>query len=185
MCIRDSGGRGPQAPDTTMLHLEGSTLEFTRTQANDGFGPADWFPGDHPTMPEIVAHGRRPDIRACALCHYPNGQGRAENAGVNGFPAEYFIQQLKDFAAGNRKSADTRKQNTGAMASIAKAMTDEEMKAAADYYAQIPVSYTHLRRRHTWLLHRRGNQTPCRPHWRLGNRGIARYRVRALNGPRR
>jgi len=135
---RGGGGRGPQAPDTTMLHLEGSTLEFTRTQANDGFGPAGWFPGDHPTMPAIVAHGRRPDIRACALCHYPNGQGRAENAGVNGFPAEYFIQQLKDFAAGNRKSADTRKQNTGAMASIAKAMTDEEMKAAADYYAQIP-----------------------------------------------
>jgi cytochrome c553 len=51
---------------------------------------------------------------------------------------EYFLQQLKDFAAGNRKSADTRKANTGAMASIAKAMTEDEMKAAADYYAQIP-----------------------------------------------
>src|SRR5215475_14034042 len=42
------GGRGPQAPDTTALHLDGSTAEFTRTQVNDGFGPADWFPGDHP-----------------------------------------------------------------------------------------------------------------------------------------
>lgn len=131
-------GRGPQAPDTTMLHLEGSTLEFTRTQVNDGFGPADWFPNEHPQMPDIVAHGRRPDIRACALCHYPSGQGRAENAGVNGFPVEYFIQQLRDFAAGNRKSADTRKQNTGAMASIAKAMTEDEIKAAAEYYAAIP-----------------------------------------------
>jgi len=131
-------GRGPQTPDTSMLHLDGSTLEFTRAQVSDGFAPADWFPGDHPAMPEIVAKGRRPDIRACALCHYPNGQGRAENAGVNGFPADYFLQQLKDFAAGNRKSADTRKQNTGAMASIAKAMTEEEMKAAADYYAAIP-----------------------------------------------
>jgi cytochrome c553 len=89
-------------------------------------------------MPEIVAKGRRPDIRACALCHYPSGQGRAENAGVNALPVEYFIQQLKDFAAGNRKSADTRKQNTGAMASIAKAMTDDEIKAAAEYYAAIP-----------------------------------------------
>ena len=135
---RGGAGRGPQAPDTSTLHLDGSTGEFTRAQVSDGYGPADWFPGDHPQMPEIVAKGRRPDIRACALCHYPNGQGRAENAGVNGFPAEYFIQQLKDFAAGNRKSADSRKQNTGAMASIAKAMTDEEMKAAADYYAAIP-----------------------------------------------
>jgi len=121
-----------------MLHLDGSTLEFTRTQVNDGFGPADWFPNEHPTMPEIVAKGRRPDIRACGLCHYPSGQGRAENAGVDGFPVEYFIQQLKDFAAGNRKSADTRKQNTGAMASIAKAMTPEEMQASAEYYAALP-----------------------------------------------
>lgn len=135
---RGGSGRGPQAPDPAPLHLDGSTGQFTRQQVSDGFGPADWFPGDHPAMPEIVAHGRRPDIRACALCHYPNGQGRAENAGVNGFPQEYFIQQLRDFAAGNRKSADSRKQNTGAMASIAKAMTEEEIKAAADYYAAIP-----------------------------------------------
>ena len=112
---RGGGGRGPQAPDTSTLHLDGSTLEFARTQVSDGYAPADWFPGDHPTMPEIVAHGRKPDIRACALCHYPNGQGRAENAGVNGFPREYFIQQLKEeFAAGNRKSADSRKQKTPA-----------------------------------------------------------------------
>ena len=75
----------------------------------------------------------------CAIIQTAAGT-REERTGVNGyFPAEYFIQQLKDFAAGNRKSADTRKQNTGAMlASIAKAMTDEDMKAAADYYAAIP-----------------------------------------------
>jgi cytochrome c553 len=135
---RGGGGRGAQAPDTTTLHLDGSTGEFTRTQVNDGFGPADWFPNEHPQMPEIVAKGRRPDIRACALCHYPSGQGRAENASVDALPVEYFIQQLKDFAAGNRKSADTRKQNSAAMASIAKAMTDDEIKAAAEYYTQVP-----------------------------------------------
>ena len=133
-----SGRGGAQAPAPVPLHLEGSTGEFTRQQVSDGFGPADWFPGDHPTMPDIVAHGRRPDIRACALCHYPNGQGRAENAGVNGFPAEYFLEQLKEFADGDRKSADTRKGNTNAMIAIAKAMTPEERKAAADYYAAVP-----------------------------------------------
>jgi len=133
-----SGRGGAQAPAPVPLHLEGSTGEFTRQQVSDGFGPADWFPGDHPTMPDIVAHGRRPEIRACSLCHYPNGQGRAENAGVNGFPAEYFLEQLKEFADGDRKSSDTRKANTNAMAAIAKATTPEERKAAADYYAAIP-----------------------------------------------
>ena len=81
-------GRGGQAaPDNSAKRLAGSNLEFTLTQIRDGFGPADWFPGDHPKMPEIVAHGRRPDVRACALCHYPNGKGRAENAPVAGYPA--------------------------------------------------------------------------------------------------
>src|SRR4051812_41048249 len=80
-----AGGRGaPAPPDTSLKHLPGSTLEFTRAQISDGFGPADWYPGDHPAMPDIVAHGRRPDVRACALCHYPNGKGRSENAGVAG-----------------------------------------------------------------------------------------------------
>jgi cytochrome c553 len=133
-----SGGGGRGAQNQTPLHLEGSTLEFTSQQVNDGFGPADWFPGEHPTMPDIVAHGRRPDIRACSLCHYSSGQGRAENAAVNGFPPEYFLEQLKEFADGDRKSADTRKSNTNAMASIAKAMTEDERKAAADYFAQLP-----------------------------------------------
>jgi cytochrome c553 len=118
-------------------HLDGSKLEFTRAQINDGFGPADWFPDDHPQMPDIVAHGRRPGVRACALCHYPNGKGRAENAGVSGLSIAYFIQQMNDFKDGNRKSADPRKANTNAMTSLAKAMTDEEIKAAAEYFGLI------------------------------------------------
>src|SRR5688500_7352741 len=57
----------PAAPDTSPKQVPGSTLTFTRAQISDGFGPADWFPGDHPPMPEMVARGRRPDVRACAL----------------------------------------------------------------------------------------------------------------------
>src|SRR6478609_3882281 len=132
-----AAGRAGQAapPDnTTPRTLPGSTLSFTLPQIRDGFGPADWYPGDHPSMPEIVAHGRRPDVRACALCHYPNGKGRAENAPIAGYPATYFIQQMADFKNGNRKSADPRKANTNAMIAIAKAMTDEEIKATADYF---------------------------------------------------
>jgi cytochrome c553 len=134
-----AGGRGGQgAPDTSPKRLAGSNLEFTLSQIRDGFGPADWFPGDHPTMPDIVARGRRPEVRACALCHYPNGKGRAENAPIAGYPAAYFIQQMKDFKNGDRKSAEPRKANTNAMIAIAKAMTEEEIKAAAEYFSSMP-----------------------------------------------
>src|SRR5580658_3740865 len=129
---------GQAAPDNSSKRLAGSTLEFTLTQIRDGFGPADWFPGDHPPMPEIVAHGRRPDVRACALCHYPNGKGRAENAPISGLPVAYFIQQMNDFRNGARKSAEPRKANTNAMIAIAKAMTEEEIKATAEYFGAMP-----------------------------------------------
>lgn len=134
-----AGNAAPQAAsDTAPRQLAGSTLTFTRQQIADGFGPADWFPGDHPAMPDIVAHGRRPDIRACGLCHYPNGKGRQENAGVSGLPVSYFVQTMNDFRDGKRKSAESRKANTNLMVSYAKAMTPEEIKAAADYFAAIP-----------------------------------------------
>jgi cytochrome c553 len=124
----------PPAPDTSMKQLPGSTLSFTRQQISDGFGPADWFPGDHPAMPDIVSHGKRPDARACGLCHMPNGKGRQENAGVSGLPVSYFIQQMNDFRNGLRKSAEPRKANTNAMITIAKAMTPEEIKVSAEYF---------------------------------------------------
>jgi cytochrome c553 len=88
-------------------------------------------------MPEIVAKGRRPDIRACGLCHYPNGKGRQENAGVSGLPVSYFIQTMNDFRSGSRRSAESRKTNTNLMITIAKAMTPDEIKAAAEYFGSM------------------------------------------------
>jgi cytochrome c553 len=137
-----AGGRGaaaaPAAPtDTSLKELPGSTQRFTLAQIRDAFGPADWFPGDHPPMPEIVARGKRPDMRACALCHYPNGKGRPENAGVSGLPVSYFIQTMVDFRNDQRKSADLRKANTNIMIAIAKGMTDDEIKTAAEYFGSM------------------------------------------------
>ena len=120
-----------------MKHLPASKLEFTRAQVGDRFGPADWYPEDHPAMPDVVAHGKRPDVFACALCHYPNGKGRPENAGVAGLPVSYFIQTMKDFQNGNRKSTDPRKANTNVMITIAKGMTDDEIKQAAEYFGSM------------------------------------------------
>jgi cytochrome c553 len=129
------GGRGG-APDTTRRTLPGSTAQFTLAQVRDANGPADWFPGDHPQMPPIVAQGRRDAmILACSLCHYPNGKGRPENAGVSGLPVEYFIKTMSDFKNDHRKSSDARKANTNRMIAFAKAMTDDEIKAAAEYFA--------------------------------------------------
>ena len=125
------------APDTSQKHLPGSSLGFTLAQIRDSFGPADWFPGDHPAMPDVVAHGKKPDVRACSLCHYPNGKGRPENASVNGYAPSYFIQQMMDFRNGDRKSADPKKANTNAMIVFAKAMTDQEIKEAADYFGSM------------------------------------------------
>lgn len=131
----------PRPDSKTALHVEGSKLSFTRAQVTDFYGPADWFPDDHPSMPPIVAYGRKdatPPIIACALCHLPNGNGRPENANVTGLTYDYIVQQLQDFRHGARQTSDKRKTNTGLMNGFGKNMTDEEVKASATYFASIP-----------------------------------------------
>jgi cytochrome c553 len=136
---------GPSAPPATgpapdngeLKHLPGVTSSFTVTQIRDSFGPADWYPDEHPPMPDIVAHGRKPDVVACSLCHYPNGKGRSENAGIAGLPYPYLLQTISDFKNGARKSADSRKANTNQMIRFAMTMSDEEIKAAAQYFSSM------------------------------------------------
>ena len=88
-------------------------------------------------MPDIVARGRAKDVLACSLCHYPNGKGRPENSSPAGLSYSYFIQTMEDFKNGLRKSDDPRKGNTDRMAGFAKAMTDEEIKASAQYFTSM------------------------------------------------
>src|SRR5262249_46537893 len=105
-------GAAPAAPapadDGSPKHVPGSNVGLTQTQIRDLFNPPDWYPTDHPTMPEAVVHGRRPDERACGYCHLPNGQGRPENAGIAGLPAGYIMQQMADYRDGLRKSSEPR-----------------------------------------------------------------------------
>jgi len=135
---RGAGGGGAPADDGSPKHLEGSTQAFTLAQLRDGFNIADWYPGDHPAPPDVVMKGRQPAVRACGLCHYPNGKGRPENAGIAGLPVAYFIQQMNDFRNDARKTAESRKTNTALMAQIAKGMTDDEIKATAEYFGSMP-----------------------------------------------
>lgn len=134
---------GPAAPapvdDGTKYRLPGSDREFTLDEIRSRFKPADWFPGDHPSMPTIVSSGReQAGVWACGMCHYPNGKGRPENAGVAGMNKDYFVQQMHDFKNGMRDSAEPRKANTDLMIAFATAMTDAEIRDAAEYFSALP-----------------------------------------------
>jgi cytochrome c553 len=125
---------------TRLRHIEGSSAAFSLVDVRDGHNVIDWFPGEHPPMPDVVAHGPArlgAATRGCASCHLPSGKGRPENASPVGLPATYFIRQMQDFRSGLRRTADPRKPNTNTMIDLAKAMTDEELKAAAEYFGSM------------------------------------------------
>lgn len=128
------------AEQTRLRRVPGSDAAFSLIDIRDAGNVIDWFPGDHPPMPDVVAHGPvgvgQPTI-GCADCHLPTGQGRPENAPVAGQTAAYLLRQLEDFRSDARASADPRKANTRVMIALAKAMNAEEMQAAAAYYAAI------------------------------------------------
>jgi len=126
-------GRGWPVDDGTLRSTPDSDLAYTWTQINDRFNPPDWYPDEHPTMPEIVAHGRPPLVRACAQCHMPHGMGHPESSSLAGLSANYIVQQMQDYRSGARKSLDGRRH--GSMAEIVSDMTDEEMRTAAEYFA--------------------------------------------------
>src|ERR1700748_3511717 len=73
-------GAKPAPDDGSLKHVAGSQVSFTLTQLRDLFNVPDWYPDDHPEMPDPVAHGNKPNAMACAFCHLPNGLGRPENA---------------------------------------------------------------------------------------------------------
>lgn len=136
---RPPGSPPNPAPDTTVLHtVPDSDKQLTMAQIRSPFDIADWHPEGHPAMPEVVSHGRRPDVRACGYCHYPNGKGRPENAGIAGLPAAYIVQQMADFKSGARKSSEPRMVPPNLMVDVAMAATDGEVRIAAEYFAAPP-----------------------------------------------
>ncbi|OFW12952.1 MAG: hypothetical protein A3F70_08955 [Acidobacteria bacterium RIFCSPLOWO2_12_FULL_67_14] len=135
---QDCARAGSPRPKDVVHTLPDAARTFTEYEIHNGYGPADWYPGDHPPMPDIVAHGRESDkLRACALCHLPNGQGKPENAPVAGLSAAYIVQQLQAFKSGLRQSAEPRKANTNEMIQIARHMTDAEIKEVAAYFSSM------------------------------------------------
>jgi cytochrome c553 len=139
-----AGLRPGDDPEEVSLprRVEGSSAVYSRLEIRDGHNVIDWFPDDHPPMTDIMRHGPASLMEergfGCAFCHLPNGKGRPENAPPAGQPVGYTVQQLKDMRDGLRFSADPRKLNSPIMNELAAAMTDEEMREAAEYFAAMP-----------------------------------------------
>jgi len=133
--------RTPRPPDDgTARQVPGSTQAFTLTETRNLFAPPDWRPDAHPSMPDVVAYGRRSALFACGYCHLPNGFGRPENSGVAGLPVAYIVQQMADFKNDARRSAEPDMGPPSAMIRVAKAATDEEVRLAAEYFAAVPLA---------------------------------------------
>jgi cytochrome c553 len=115
--------------------LPGSDASFTSHEMTDLFNARDWFPADHPPMPDVVAHGRKPEVRACAMCHLPNGQGRPENAGVAGLSVDYIVRQVKEIGEGKRRSSVPLTRPPMLMSESAAHISDADLTDAAKYFA--------------------------------------------------
>lgn len=118
--------------DGLAKHVPGSSLAFTQKQIDDRMNPPDWFPDEHPPLPQIVAHGNAAGTRACMGCHLATGNGHPENSRLPGTTVAYLTRQLQDFRSGARKGA-----GAGAMIAIAKGLSEDDIRQATQYYASL------------------------------------------------
>ena len=120
------------------FHVPGSTLAFSKAQVADDGNPPDWFPGEHPAAPAVVAHdpGRGPT--PCASCHLYNGEGFLGTPGLDGLSAAYIIEQVRAFRSGERRSAEPGRPATGEMIKVAQQVSDVDLARAAAYFAGLP-----------------------------------------------
>lgn len=81
-----------------------------------------------PEVLELVYSGKD-EMWSCASCHGAAGEGNASTPRLAGQVAGYLFKQLQDFHNGSRDDAS--------MAFVVDALSEHEMRALADYYAQI------------------------------------------------
>jgi cytochrome c553 len=122
----------PKRDASKIVTQPGSEKKYNEVEVNNPYGPPDWYPGDHPPMPAVVANGRREEPRACSLCHLTTGDGHPESAGIAGLPVSYILRTLNEFKQGRRNGG-----RSGVMIAITRGMTDEDMHQAAEYFSKI------------------------------------------------
>ena len=128
---------GPKAGRVT---VPGSRINLAPDQLDDPFGARDWFPNDHPAMPEAVAHGhaQAPKLASCSRCHLATGAGEPDNAALSALPADYIVAQVNEFRAGRRGCAVPRAAACrNVMMKMALAASDAEVRASADYFSRL------------------------------------------------
>jgi cytochrome c553 len=115
----------PMVPAT--VRVAGSAKEYEASAIAGNANPPDWFPDEHPAPPKSV---KGPMPNACGTCHLMSGQGHPESADIAGMPAEYILRQMNYFKSGARKEE-------ARMGPIARAVSDEDVRQAAEYFAAI------------------------------------------------
>jgi cytochrome c553 len=91
--------------------------------------------------PQLAARGkvlyeegnRETGVPGCVGCHLPNGVGHQRYPRLAGQLQTYTVQQLMAFKSGARSNDRAR-----VMRAVAGRLTDEEMKAVAEYVAGLP-----------------------------------------------
>jgi cytochrome c553 len=118
--------------------VPGSSKTYLRSQIDDLSNPPDWFPDEHPPAPSVVVKGHDAAL-ACGACHLMSGIGHPESADLAGLPAEYIRRTMMDFKTGIR--VEVNRMNT-----IAKALSNEEIQQAADFFAALkPAKWTEVK----------------------------------------
>ena len=72
-------------------------------------------------------------VPACVGCHLPNGVGAPRYPRLAGQRQAYLVQQLTNFKTGARTN-----DRAHVMRYVAARLSDEEMKAVAEYLAGLP-----------------------------------------------
>jgi cytochrome c553 len=127
----------PAADERTRVRVPHSEIAFEAGQLTDLFYAPDWFPRSHGPLPDIVEHGRPPDVYACGYCHLPSGQGRPENSSLAGLSAAYIQQQVADFKSGARRSPwHGPYRPPDLMIQLAAFVTPAEVASAAEYFSK-------------------------------------------------
>lgn len=85
---------------------------------------------------EIARNGTQTGAPACAACHGDDGGGSVDNSfpRLAGLAAGYLTHELDSFGDGSRENET--------MAPIAQALTSDERRAVAAYYAGLPAPQT-------------------------------------------
>jgi cytochrome c553 len=130
-------GFKPPPDDGSPRRVPGSNATYTLTQLRDLFATPDWHPQDHPPMPDIVSRGRKPGVQACGVCHRAAGTGGPENSSLAGLPADYIVQQMRDYKSGLRKTSVPDRLPGKLMIALAQQATEDDVQEAAKYFSAV------------------------------------------------